>query len=57
MFLDLKLYKHFLEGSLVKGTYTSHKQWVTTVKWSKTDQYHFVSGGYDNQMKLWDSRR
>ncbi|VVC42043.1 Hypothetical protein CINCED_3A001818 [Cinara cedri] len=45
------------EGSLVKGTYSSHKQWVTTVKWSKTDQYHFVSGGYDNQMKLWDSRR
>ncbi|XP_050434374.1 ribosome biogenesis protein WDR12 homolog [Adelges cooleyi] len=44
------------EGSLVKGTYSSHKQWVTTVRWSKTDEYQFVSGGYDNQMKMWDTR-
>lgn len=51
------MYCNFSEGSLVKGTYTSHKQWVTTVKWSKVDEYQFVSGGYDNQMKLWDTRR
>ncbi|XP_050544331.1 ribosome biogenesis protein WDR12 homolog [Daktulosphaira vitifoliae] len=44
------------EGSLVKNTYSSHKQWVTTVKWSTIDQYQFVSGGYDNQMKMWDTR-
>lgn len=48
---------YFSEGSLVKGTYTSHKQWVITVRWSKSDEYQFVSGGYDNQMKMWDTRR
>lgn len=57
MYLTYLLCNYVIEGSLVKGTYSSHKQWVTTVRWSKSDEYQFVSGGYDNQMKLWDTRR
>lgn len=34
-----------------------HSQWVQTVCWSKTDEYLFISGSYDNQVKLWDYRR
>ncbi|XP_015524118.2 ribosome biogenesis protein WDR12 homolog [Neodiprion pinetum] len=44
------------EGSVVKGTFTSHTQWVQSVFWSTTDQYLFLSGAYDNQVKLWDTR-
>ncbi|XP_026463246.1 ribosome biogenesis protein WDR12 homolog [Ctenocephalides felis] len=44
------------EGSLVKQTYTSHTQWVQSVCWSKNEEHLFLSGGYDNQVKLWDCR-
>lgn len=45
-----------LEGTIVKGTYLGHSQWVSSVKWSKTEEYLFVSGSYDNHVKLWDMR-
>ncbi|XP_015123432.1 ribosome biogenesis protein WDR12 homolog [Diachasma alloeum] len=44
------------EGSVVKSTLTSHTQWVQTVCWSTTDANMFLSGGYDNCLKLWDTR-
>ncbi|XP_046994861.1 ribosome biogenesis protein WDR12 homolog [Schistocerca americana] len=44
------------EGSLIKNTFTSHTQWVQSVCWSKTDEHLFVSGSYDQDMKLWDTR-
>ncbi|XP_046678614.1 ribosome biogenesis protein WDR12 homolog [Homalodisca vitripennis] len=44
------------EGSVVKSTFTSHSQWVQTVRWSPTDEHLFISGAYDNTVKLWDSR-
>jgi len=44
------------EGSLVKATFTSHKGWVSSVRWSKTQEHMFISGGHDNMIKLWDSR-
>ncbi|XP_071446198.1 ribosome biogenesis protein WDR12 homolog [Hetaerina americana] len=44
------------EGSLIKGQYTSHTAWVQSVGWSSVDEFNFISGGYDNQVKLWDTR-
>ena len=52
-------YRFFLfpEGSLVKTTFTSHVGWVSTVRWSTTQESLFISGGHDNVLKLWDYRR
>lgn len=44
------------EGMLIKGSYSSHTQWVQTVRWSPIDEHLFISGAYDNMVKLWDSR-
>ncbi|OWF40688.1 ribosome biogenesis protein wdr12-like [Mizuhopecten yessoensis] len=44
------------EGAIVKCTYTSHNGWVSSVAWSKENEYHFISGSYDNYMKMWDTR-
>ncbi|XP_069111210.1 ribosome biogenesis protein WDR12 homolog [Argopecten irradians] len=44
------------EGAIVKCTYTSHNGWVSSVSWSKENEYHFISGSYDNVMKMWDTR-
>ncbi|XP_033761374.1 ribosome biogenesis protein WDR12 homolog isoform X2 [Pecten maximus] len=44
------------EGSIVKCTYTSHNGWVSSVSWSKENGNHFISGSYDNIMKMWDTR-
>lgn len=46
-----------IEGSVVKSTFTSHVGWVSTVCWSTTHERLFISGGHDNILKLWDSRR
>lgn len=45
------------EGAIVKNTYLGHSQWVQTVRWSNTEDYLFISGAYDNDVKLWDFRR
>lgn len=47
---------YFLEGTIVKGTYLGHTQWISSAKWSKTEEHLFISGSYDNQVKLWDMR-
>lgn len=44
------------EGALVKTMFTSHTQWVQSVRWSTIDENLFISGAYDNNMKLWDTR-
>ncbi|XP_054166134.1 ribosome biogenesis protein WDR12 homolog [Oppia nitens] len=43
-------------GSLVSRVYTSHQAWVSAIDWSKTNEYHFISGSYDNIVKQWDIR-
>ncbi|XP_050100099.1 ribosome biogenesis protein WDR12 homolog [Anopheles aquasalis] len=54
---NLRLYdlrsKH---GTIVKNTYLGHTQWVQSVRWSTTNEFLFVSGAYDNHVKLWDHR-
>lgn len=52
----LYLISLFVEGTIVKGTYLGHSQWISSVKWSKTEEFLFISGSYDNQVKLWDMR-
>lgn len=47
----------FAEGTVVKNTYLGHSQWIQTVCWSTTDEHLFISGSYDNHVKLWDIRR
>ncbi|KAG8223701.1 hypothetical protein J437_LFUL004066 [Ladona fulva] len=44
------------EGTLVKGQFTSHNAWVQSVRWSTTGEFNFLSGAYDHQLKLWDTR-
>ncbi|KAG7208945.1 hypothetical protein KM043_015121 [Ampulex compressa] len=44
------------EGAVVKSMFTSHTQWVQCVCWSTTNDQLFISGAYDNNVKLWDTR-
>jgi len=44
------------EGSLVKSVYSSHQSWVSSISWSTTNEYQFISGSYDNIVKQWDTR-
>lgn len=48
--------KFFAEGAIVKSTFFGHSQWVQAVCWSKTEEFVFISGAYDKQVKLWDYR-
>lgn len=40
----------------MKSTFLGHSQWVQSVCWSKTEEFVFISGAYDKQVKLWDYR-
>lgn len=40
----------------MKSTFFGHSQWVQSVCWSKTEEFVFISGAYDKQVKLWDYR-
>uniref|UniRef100_A0A7G3APY8 Ribosome biogenesis protein WDR12 homolog n=1 Tax=Lutzomyia longipalpis TaxID=7200 RepID=A0A7G3APY8_LUTLO len=40
----------------VQSTYLGHTQWVQSVCWSSSEEHLFISGSYDNQVKLWDMR-
>ncbi|VDO92139.1 unnamed protein product [Soboliphyme baturini] len=44
------------EGNLVKCTFSSHKSWVTQVRWNQTNSNLFLSASYDNLLKMWDIR-
>ncbi|KAI5751299.1 hypothetical protein M8J77_006183 [Diaphorina citri] len=44
------------EGAIVKSTFSSHKEWVQSVRWSPIDPQLFVSASFDNSVKLWDLR-
>lgn len=48
--------EYCLETSVVIRTLQGHQQWVQAVDWSLTEEYLFISGSYDNQLKLWDCR-
>ncbi|CAG2105994.1 unnamed protein product [Medioppia subpectinata] len=43
-------------GSLVAGVYSSHQSWVSSIDFSKTNEFQFISGSYDNIVKQWDIR-
>ncbi|XP_055839380.1 ribosome biogenesis protein WDR12 homolog [Episyrphus balteatus] len=54
---DLRLYdSRSNHGPVIRNSYLGHSQWIQSVTWSKTNEYLFLSGGYDNQNKLWDLR-
>lgn len=54
---NLRLYdSRSNQGSIIKSTYLGHTQWVQSVTWSNYDEFLFISGSYDNQVKLWDYR-
>ncbi|XP_072949191.1 ribosome biogenesis protein WDR12 homolog [Epargyreus clarus] len=52
----IRLYDPRSTESIVKATYTSHTNWVQSVRWSKTRDTLFLSAGYDSKVKLWDTR-
>lgn len=57
LFISYYFNEIFTEGAVVKAMFTSHTQWVQTVRWSNVDYHLFLSGAYDNEVKLWDIRR
>ncbi|KAF5284868.1 hypothetical protein FQR65_LT13384 [Abscondita terminalis] len=44
------------EGSICKMVFTSHTLWVSAITWSRTSEHLFMSGSYDECVKLWDTR-
>lgn len=44
------------DNATAKTVYTSHSAWVSSVAFDTKSPYNFVSGGYDNLVKLWDLR-
>lgn len=55
---NLRIYDPRLKGAnVIRNTYFGHTKWIQTVTWSQEDEFLFVSGSYDNQVKLWDHRR
>lgn len=44
------------DNSSAKTAYTSHTAWVSSVAFGRASTNHFISGGYDNVVKLWDIR-
>jgi len=43
-------------GKVSATSLTHHSLWVSAVKWSPVNQFHLVSGSYDNVLKMWDVR-
>jgi len=43
-------------GTDISCTFSSHTAWVSCVAWSPHHTHHFVSGSYDQFVKLWDTR-
>lgn len=43
-------------GTDISCTFSSHTGWVSCVAWSPSHSHHFVSGSYDQLVKLWDTR-
>lgn len=43
-------------GTDISCTFSSHTAWVSCVAWSPTHSHHFISGSYDQLVKLWDTR-
>lgn len=52
----IRLYDPRSSESIVKTTFTSHSGWVQSVRWSKDYDTLFMSGSYDGQVKLWETR-
>lgn len=44
------------DNASAKAAYTSHSAWVSSVAFGLASTNHFISGGYDNVIKLWDLR-
>uniref|UniRef100_A0A8D8WHQ6 Ribosome biogenesis protein WDR12 homolog n=1 Tax=Cacopsylla melanoneura TaxID=428564 RepID=A0A8D8WHQ6_9HEMI len=44
------------DGAIVQSTFSSHKEWVQSVRWSPIDSQLFTSASFDNTVKLWDLR-
>lgn len=55
---NLRTYDPRLKGgNVIRNTYLGHTKWIQTVTWAAEEEFLFVSGSYDNQVKLWDLRR
>ena len=44
------------DNATAKTAYTSHNAWVSSVALGQVSTNNFISGGYDNLVKLWDMR-
>jgi len=52
----VRIWDKRLKDTEVCKTYRSHTGWSSCVQWHPTQEYCLISGGYDNNIKIWDIR-
>lgn len=52
----VRLWDARAKDAQLRGTFASHREWVSAVQWSSRNSNNFISASYDQMTKMWDIR-